>query len=281
MFLPETPVVGLKESPDADVNLPSKIDRRAKEILRLLLHHGKTSIDELTLLLKMSPASVRRDLVRLEERGLVHRTHGGAMLAGQTMYEPFRFDADFSIRKERFTKEKYRIAQAAANLVLENETIGLTAGTTTTLVARSLTHRDNVHIVTNAVNIGMELSGAKGLDITLTGGRMRWQGAHSLIGPAAIDFLDLVVMDRVFIGVCGVDPKRGATTIEPDEAAVFRAMARQSRQVVVVADSSKIGMVSPVIICPANKIDLLITDDGLPEDSSAAFAKAGIKVLCV
>jgi len=264
------------------VSVSSKIDKRAKEILRLLLHHGKTSVDELTVLLEMSPASVRRDLVRLEERGLVHRTHGGAMLAsGKAIYEPFRFDAAFRIREERFTKEKQRIAQAAADLVQENETIGITAGTTTTQVAQLLRHRKNLHIITNAVNIAMELSSSEGLDTTLTGGRMRWQGAFSLIGPAAIEALNVVMMDRVFVGVCGVDPERGATTIEADEAAVFRAMTRQTKQVVVVADSSKVGMISPVIICPTIAISLLITDDGIPDDVVASFEKAGVKVLSV
>lgn len=236
---------------------------------------------QLTVILKMSPASVRRDLVRLEERGLVHRTHGGAMLADQATYEPFRFDGAFRIREERFTKEKQRIAQAAADLVQENETIGITAGTTTTQVAQCIRHRNNLHIVTNAVNIAMELSSSTGLDTTLTGGRMRWQGAFSLIGPAAIESLNIVVMDRVFIGVCGVDPEHGATTIEADEAAVFRAMAGHAKQVVVVADSSKVGMISPVIICPVAAIDIRITDDGIPEDAVAAFEKAGIQVLIV
>ena len=264
-----------------DTFLLSKTDKRAKEILRLLLRHGKTSVDELTVLLNTSPASVRRDLVRLEERGLVHRTHGGAMLAGQAVYEPFRFDASYGIREERFAKEKQRIASAAAELVQENETIGFTAGTTTTQVARCLRQRSNLHVITNAVNIGMELSSSAGLDTTLTGGRMRWQGAFSLIGPAAIESLNVVVMDRVFVGVCGVDPERGATTIEADEAAVFRAMTRQAKQVVVVADSSKVGMISPVIICPTAQIDLLITDDGIPEDAVAAFHRAGVQVLSI
>jgi DeoR family transcriptional regulator, aga operon transcriptional repressor len=261
--------------------MSSKTDRRAKEILRLLLHHGKTSVEELTVLLKTSPASVRRDLVRLEERGLVHRTHGGAMLARQAVYEPFRFDASFQIREERFAAEKQRIAVAAAELVQENETIGFTAGTTTTQVARNLRHRTDLHIITNAVNIGMELSSSAGLDTTLTGGCMRWTGAFSLIGPKAIESLNVVVMDRVFIGVCGVDPERGATTIESDEAAVFRAMTRQAKQVVVVADSSKVGMVSPAVICPVIDIDLLITDDGISEDAVAAFTKAGVRILSV
>ena len=259
--------------------MSSKTDKRAKEILRLLLSHGKTSVEELTDLFSTSPASVRRDLVRLEERGLVHRTHGGAMLAGQAIYEPFRFDASFHVREERFSEEKQRIALAAANLVQEHETIGFSAGTTTTQVARGLRLRTGLHIITNAVNIGMELSSSHGLDTTLTGGCMRWPDAFSLIGPTALEALNVVVMDRVFIGVCGVDPERGATTIEADEAAVFRVMARRAKQVIVVADSSKVGMVSPSVICPAEDIDILITDDGISDEAAQAFKGRGVQVL--
>ncbi len=96
---------------------------------------------------------------------------------------------------------------------------------------------------------------------------MRWAGAFSLIGAAAVESLKFFVMDRVFIGVTGVDPERGATTIEPDEAALFRAMAAQSKEVVVIADSSKIGMVSPAVICSTSEINVLITDDGVSEES--------------
>src|SRR5579859_1478236 len=174
-------------------DMSSKTDKRAKEILRLLLSHGKTSVEELTSLFATLPASVRRDLMRLEERGLVHRTHGGAMLAGH-VYEPFRFDASFQVREQRFAPEKRRIAMAAADLVLENETIGFTAGTTTTQVARLLRLRSGLHIVTNAVNIGMELNASNGVETTLTGGCLRWPGAFSLIGPAAVESLNLVVM---------------------------------------------------------------------------------------
>ena len=137
--------------------MSSKTDKRAKEILRLLLTHGKTSVEALTELFDTSPASVRRDLVRLEERGLVHRTHGGVLLAeqaaGQAIYEPFRFDASFRVREERFAHEKQRIAVAAAELVQERETVGFTAGTTTTQVARSLRARNGLHIITNAGRI--------------------------------------------------------------------------------------------------------------------------------
>jgi DeoR family transcriptional regulator of aga operon len=260
--------------------MSSKTDKRAKEILRILLSHGKTSVEELTRLFATSPASVRRDLVRLEAQGLVHRTHGGAMLAGQ-IYEPFRFDASFHVREDRFAQEKRRIAMAAADLVLENETIGFTAGTTTTEVARGLRLRSGLHIITNAVNIGMELSSSNGLDTTLTGGCMRWPGAFSLIGPTALEALNVVVMDKVFVGVCGIDPERGATTIEADEAAVFRAMTRRAKQVVIVADSSKVGMTSPAVICPVTDIDVLITDDGVSPEAVKAFRRCDVEVIVV
>ena len=207
--------------------MSSKTDKRAKEILRLLLNQGKASVDELTSTLGTSPASIRRDLVRLENHGLVTRTHGGAMLAGSdAVYEPFRFDASFQIREDRFAAEKQRIARAAAALIQENETIGFAAGTTTTLVARQLLHRKNIQIVTNAVNIGMELSSTARLQTMLTGGNLRWAGGvFSLVGPAAIEALAVVVMDRLFLSATGVDAEHGATLIQPDEAAVFRAMA--------------------------------------------------------
>ena len=261
--------------------MSSKTDERANQILRLLLSHGKTSVEELTAIVGASTASVRRDLVRLEERGLVHRTHGGAMLADQAVYEPFRFDASFETREDRFAKEKRRIAAAAAELIGENETIGFSAGTTTAQVAHLLKQRKHLNIVTNAVNISMELSSCSALNTVLTGGSLRWPGAFTLVGSTAIDSLSAFLMHRVFIGVCGIDAAHGASIIEQEEAAVVRAMVRNAKQVVVVADSSKAGQCSPALICPASAIDLLITDDGISDEVLAGFSRQNIQVLVV
>ncbi len=247
-------------------------------MLHLLLSRGKTSVEEMAEVLGTSAASVRRDLARLEERGLVHRTHGGAMLARQT-YEPFRFDASFQVREDRFASEKARIAIAAAALIGERETIGLTAGTTTMAVARTLRLRRGLHVITNAVNIAMELSAVEGLETMLTGGCLRWPGAFSLVGPAALETLNSVVLDRLFLGVCGIHPVHGATTIEPEEAAIFRAMVRRARQVIIVADSSKVGLASPAVICPVTDIDVLITGDAIPDGAVEVFRKAKVEVL--
>ncbi len=256
----------------------SKTERRAKQILHLLLQHGKTTVEELTEAFATSPASIRRDLVRLETQGLVHRTHGGAMLAGQ-VYEPFRFDASFQERESRFAREKQRIALAAAELIGKGETIGLTAGTTTTQLARALRSRLDLHILTNAVNIGLELSATQGLDTTLTGGRMRWPGAFSLVGPAALEGVQHTLLDKVFVGVTGIHAQFGASTIQADEAAVFRAMCRQAQQVIVIADSSKVGMSSPAVICPIAQVSLLVTDGGLSDEDIAAFHQSHTRLL--
>jgi DeoR family transcriptional regulator of aga operon len=261
--------------------MSTKTDQRAKRILQVLLRHGNTSVDELAEQLEASAASVRRDLTRLEQSGLVHRTHGGAKLAGQTLYEPFRFDSSFQVREGRFAEEKRRIGLAAAELIRENETVGFTAGTTTTQVARCIRHRNGIRVITNAVNIGMELNHQATLDVTLTGGTMRWAGAFSLTGPTAMEMLSGVFLDKAFIGACGVDVLRGATTIEPDEAAVFRAMVRQAKQVIVVADSSKIAMISPALICAVADIDILITDSGITPEAIAGFKANDVQVLAV
>ncbi len=256
-----------------------KTDNRAKQILKILLQHGNTSVDELVSELGTSAASIRRDLTRLESRGLVHRTHGGATLAGQMTYEPFRFDASFQIREDRFAEEKRRIAFAAAELIQEKETIGLAAGTTTTQLARCLRHRANLRIVTNAVNIGMELANQKGLKVTLTGGTVQWPGAFSMVGPTALESIQHIFFDRVFLGVCGIDVEHGATVIEADESLIFRTMADHAKHVVIVADSSKVGMVSPALICPVTKINTLVTDDGISSDLLAALRAKNVEVI--
>jgi DeoR family transcriptional regulator of aga operon len=254
---------------------------RNDQILKLLLQKGSVTVEELIASLRASAPSIRRDLTRLEAKGLIRRTHGGAALVQELLYEPFRYDTAFQTREHRFVKEKRHIAVAAAELIVENETIGLTAGTTSTWVARSLRHRSNITIVTNAVNIGMELCNMPGLKIHLTGGYVHWPWSFSLIGAAAISFLGDSFLDKLFLSVSGIDAERGTTTNESDEALTFRAMVKQAKQVIVVADSSKLGIVTPSLICPIEDVDVLVTDAGASDEMVAAFTRIGIRVLRV
>src|SRR3984885_16123845 len=200
------------------------LNHRSEQIIKHLLRTGAATIEELLAIAGSSAPSIRRDLARLEGRGLIRRTHGGAELVEPLLYEPFRFDSSFLAREQRHATEKRRIGLAAAELVQANETVGLPAGTTPTHVGRSLRHRDKIQVVTNAINIGMELCNQPGVRTYLTGGVVPWAWSFSLTGGAALNFLDDVYLDKVFLSVTGLDTERGATTLETDEALVLRKM---------------------------------------------------------
>ena len=251
---------------------------RADKILRELRQEGNLSLDVLIKRLGASAASVRRDLTKLEIKGLVRRTHGGVTLVEPLLYEPFRYDSLFQNREQHRTPQKRRIGLHAAELIQENETVGFTAGTTTTHVARNLRNRHNIRVITNAINIAMELSNCAGLRTFVTGGFVQWAGSFSLVGHAAIDSLKDVYMDRVFVSVCGIDLARGITVIEPEEALTFRTMIQQSKHIVVVTDSTKIGMVTPSLICPIANVNMMITDTDATDKVIAPFVERGIDV---
>src|SRR5580698_3008086 len=258
--------------------MSDNLNHRSEQIIKFLLSVGTASVEEILAVAGSSAPSIRRDLARLENRGLIRRTHGGATLVEPLLYEPFRYDRSFQAREERYAAEKRRIGLAAAELVESKETIGLTAGTTTTHIGRSLRHREDIQVVTNAINIGMELCNQPGIRTYVTGGAVPWAWSFSLTGNAALNFLNDVYMDKVFLCVTGLDIERGATTLETDEALVFRKMIKQSKQVIVVADSSKLGKVSPAFICQLSDVHKLITDTGATNEAIEPFSRLGIEV---
>jgi DeoR family transcriptional regulator, aga operon transcriptional repressor len=261
--------------------MSESITRRSEQIVKFLLRSGSATIEELLAVAGSSAPSIRRDLARLEARGLIRRTHGGAELVEPLLYEPFRYDSSFLAREQRHAAEKRRIGLAAAELVQAGETVGLSAGTTTTHIGRSLRHRDKIQVVTNAINIGMELCNQTAIRTYLTGGVVLWAWSFALCGNAALSFLESMYMDKVFLSVTGFDAERGATSLEADEALVYRKMIKQSKTVIIAADSSKLGKVSPAFICPASEVQVLITDSGATAETLAPFERQGIKVVRV
>ncbi len=249
---------------------------RQEQILRQLRRDGKVMVDDLAKRLTVSASTIRRDLAELEKDGLLRRTHGGAVPIEQFLYEPFRHLSSFQEQEQQRGLEKRLIGLAAAELVSDGETIAIGAGTTTTQVARNLRRRKGLMVLTNAVNIAMELSHSKDVRVCLTGGFLSGDW-FALIGPAAIANVGEIFVDKAFIGVDGAHPVHGMTTNYPDQAAIHQAMLKQARQKIAVADHSKIGVIGTALICPTTGIDLLITDRKATDEKLAPFIKRGIR----
>lgn len=250
---------------------------RIKGIIRELQQAGSVSIRDLCDQYQSSFATVRRDLRQLEKQGLLRRTHGGAVPIEPFFYEPFKKDASFVDLVGRHAEEKRRIAHAAAELVEPGNTIALTAGTTTTEVIRCLRPEGGIKVVTNTVNIAMELSKRKDIEVFVTGGHLRGDW-FSLVGPTTVDNLRQTFVDIVFIGANGIEPSAGLTCHSPDEAAVNRAMVSQAKRRIAVVDRSKFGKIADWQICPIEACEMIITDSGVTDEMIAPYAKRGVKV---
>ncbi|HUE82050.1 MAG TPA: DeoR/GlpR family DNA-binding transcription regulator [Pyrinomonadaceae bacterium] len=255
----------------------SQTDRRAQLILQQLLRTGKISVASLAKRLKVSPTTIRRDLTELEQRGLLRRSHGGAVPVSPLLYEPFRHISYFHEQERQRGAEKRRIGLVAAELVNDGDILAIGAGTTATQVARSVCLHKGITVLTNAVNVAMELSHRSDLKVFVTGGLLSGDW-FALVGPTAIQSANEMFVDKVFIGVDGIHSEHGLTTNYPDQATVHRAMMRQARQRIVVADNRKIGEVGTALIWPADDIDILITDRGASDDDIAPFIAKGIEV---
>jgi DeoR family transcriptional regulator of aga operon len=230
---------------------------RLSAILETLASDAAVDVSGLVEHFRVSAATVRRDLQLLEEQHMLTRTHGGAV-AHDVSYElPLRYKA------ARHQAEKKRIASLAATRVADGAVVGLTGGTTTTEVARSILDRQGITVVTNALNIAGELAIRADLKLVVTGGTARPE-SYELVGPVAEQALEGLNLDVAFVGVDGITFESGLTTHHEVEAHTNRSMIGRARHVVVVADSSKLGRIAFARICPLEAVDEVITDDGAP-----------------
>jgi DeoR family transcriptional regulator, aga operon transcriptional repressor len=255
--------------------------RRWNELLELLATAGQLQVEDAAQALGVSAATVRRDFDELARQQMLHRIRGGAVAQGVTYDLPLRY------KTERHPSEKQRIAAVAAGLVRPGQVAGLNGGTTTTEVARALATRPDLSsgtpppaltIVTNALNIATELAVRQHIKIVTTGGVARPQ-SYELTGPLATGVLEQVSLDVAFLGVDAIDAVAGATAHHEGEAATNRLMARQASQVVIVADSSKVGRRAFARICAAQEVDVLVTDQGIAPDDRASLKDAGVDVV--
>ncbi|WP_307813227.1 DeoR/GlpR family DNA-binding transcription regulator [Streptomyces sp. N35] len=255
---------------------------RHGELLRLLAEQRQLDVESAAKDLDVSAATIRRDLDQLAEQGLLIRTRGGAMPNDVTYDLPLRY------RYARDSVEKERIGRAAAALATRGMVVGINGGTTTTEVARALAARPDLlerepsdgpalTLVTNALNIGHELAVRTHIKVVTTGGVAMAQ-SYELVGPLAGLILKEIRLDIAFIGVDALDPERGASARSEHEASINALLAEQADRLVVVADSSKLGIQAFARICPPQAIDTVVTDDRSPEKAKA-FEERGMTVI--
>ena len=259
---------------------PDKQQVRFTAILTELQQAGRVAVETLSEQLDVSLVTIRRDLDALEQKGLLRRTHGGAVSMEPLFYEPFRRDRSFLAQVERAADEKRRIGRAAAALITPGETIALTPGTTTTEVIRGLPMNYNITVVTNTVNVAMELSKRKDVYVFVTGGHLHGEW-FSLVGSAALKSLENMLINTMFVGADGMDAKWGASCFNADEAELNGTMLKLARRRVAVVDSGKIGVVANWCICKAHEINILITDTNATDEAVEPFLKLGIEVMRV
>jgi DeoR family transcriptional regulator, aga operon transcriptional repressor len=247
---------------------------RLSAILEALANDGSVGVADLATQLDVSAATVRRDLEFLEHQRMLTRTHGGAVAQGVLYELPLRY------KSARHQEEKKRIAAEAASRVADGVAIGLTGGTTTTEVARAVIDRQRLTVVTNALNIASELAIRPNLKLVVTGGYARPE-SYELVGPLAEQALAGLNLDVVFLGVDGISPTAGITTHHEVEAHTNLALIERARHVVVVTDSSKIGLVAFAQICPIDRVHEVITDAGADLGLLAELREAGVDVVTV
>ena len=260
------------QTPDGD---PMLIDERRNHILGLLQSDGRVLVAELSRQLGISQITIRKDLDHLQARGLVQRTHGGAL----PVQTGALFDPSLQEKQKRHSHEKQRIAAAAARLVQEGQCVMLDSGTTTTAIALALKRFSQLTIITNAVNIAAELTGTN-FEVILTGGSLR-KNSFSLVGPLAEDVLEEMHADILFLGVDGFDVELGVTTPNVLESRVNRAMVKAARKVVAVCDSTKFSRRSLSRIVSPAAIHQVITDKNVSQQIVEALQSHNIEVTLV
>jgi DeoR family transcriptional regulator of aga operon len=248
--------------------------QRRKRILEILAEKGELYIPELSKMFEVSEVTVRNDLKSLEVKNLLLRARGGAI-----RFEQFvGMDPGLSEKTKLHFIEKVRIGKKAASLIHESDTIIVDSGTTTAEVVKNLPPVKKLTVITNALNIANNLIGKPNINLIIPGGYLR-QNSHSLIGPLAEKNLKNFYVDKVFIGVDGFDVHTGIYTPNVEEAHLNQIMIEIAREVILVTDSSKFLRKSLAFICPVNRIDVVVTDDGISRENKKALEDSGVKVL--
>lgn len=251
------------------------IEERRRRICELLREQGRVTVEALAGRFGTSQVTIRADLSMLESAGALTRTHGGALSVPEA-------DQPLNVKQLQHYAEKVRIAEAAAGLIRDGETIILDSGTTTAEIARHIRTLElkSVNVITNALNIAALLVDVSFVRLIVPGGILR-RDSNSLSGPMAEAALGTLQANRLYLGADGIDPQLGVMTPHLAEAELNAKMIAISREVVVVADASKFTRRNISLIARTEQVNILITDRGAPAEAVEQLRIRGVEVRLV
>ncbi len=271
----DMPAHRVPPSPAVD-HAPLLVEERRRLICELVREREKVTVEELSERFGISLVTVRSDLNALAAAGAVLRTHGGALVLRESDEVPI------AVKQKLRHAEKVRIATAAAALIGDGETILLDSGSTTEEIAKQILAMklQSLNVITNALNVAVLLAAAPHINLIMPGGQLR-PNSYSLSGPQAVVALQGLYADRLFLGVDSLDPEIGLMTPHLLEAQLNAQMLKISRQVIAVADSSKLMKRNLSVIASVEQLDMLITDTGADPAVVDDLRQRGIDVLTV
>ena len=249
--------------------MSSSFAERKSIILEMLMEESSVSVSDLAKRLNVTVVTARADLASLEEEGLLVRTHGGAVPAQHPKIME---------RMQAQKRGKSSIAKAAAAMVEDGDTIIVSAGTTTALIAKYLLGKRGVHIVTNNTLLLAYARTNPQLRVTLVGGEFRPE-EEGMVGPMALQAIDTFHVSKAFIGIDGASIKQGFTANSVESADLVRRMAEQADEVIAISDSAKFGKPGFARILPFNGVDALVTDNELTKEFETELTNADVRIV--
>ncbi|MFD0962282.1 DeoR/GlpR family DNA-binding transcription regulator [Paenibacillus chungangensis] len=250
----------------------SKGQRRRESILLLMKQQGRITISEIVSKFNCSEATARRDLEQMEGNYPVIRTIGGALYDGLGTVR----ELPFAVKEELSILEKERIAGLAATHIVEGDVIGLSGGTTNFLLAKQLKLRKGITVVTNAVNIAMELGGSD-IQVVVIGGIMR-HNSFELCGPLGEGMIAQLHITKMFIGIDGISAEGGITSYSEQEAGTLKALMGRSQAVYAVFDHTKRNRNSLFSLAELSQLHAVITDAPIEGELGEQLQAHGVQV---
>jgi len=249
-------------------------DKRLLDIMEILKERGFVTVSELAKELNVSEITIRRYLTLLESQGLLERRRGGAVPKN------FRIDLPFFFKLEEKKEEKQKIAKKALDYLSDGITVAMSGGTTIFYLTQILDESNikDLTIVTNSITTAWGvINQKKRFKLIHSGGIVR-EGSFECIGSHALSLFENIIVDVYFMGVNGIDLNKGITNYDAEERDVAITILKNAKKVIVLADSSKFGVIMPYKICDLGDVDIIITDR-LQDDKKDWFKNIKTKVV--